>query len=149
MRSLRTIGALLGFVVLLHGCAIHMVADHDQKSEDRLIASYEKICRFYDDLTSCAPQARSYAAFTERYAEIETDLRVLLLSQRVRAKNEESVEIITNILDAWTSTRGRHQRYSGEPERADNPYPDSAIHLDRAQFDAHFEAAVVAEQAKK
>lgn len=149
MRPYGAIGALLGLVILLQGCAVHLVADYDQQSEDRLIASYEKICRFYDDLSSTAPQDRSYAAFTEGYAEIDTDLRVLLLRQRGRTKNEESVKIITKILEAWTSTRERHQRYSSEPERADNQYPDSAIRLDRTQFDAHFEAAVVAERAKK
>jgi hypothetical protein len=66
MRPHHAIGALLGLAFVLQGCAVHLVADHDQQSEDRLIASYEKICRFYDDLLSSAPQDRSYTAFTER-----------------------------------------------------------------------------------
>jgi hypothetical protein len=149
MRCRSAVVPLLGLVFLLQGCAVHLVADYDQQSEDRLIASYEKICRFYDDLSSSAPEARTYEAFKDQYAAIDTDLRVLLLRQKARTTNEESAKIITNILESWQSTRERHQRYSGDQERMRDPYPDSLIRLDRAQFDAHFQAAVTAEQAKK
>jgi hypothetical protein len=148
-RRLRAAGALLSLVILLQGCAVHLVADYDQQSEDRLITSYEKICRFYDDLSSATPEARAYEGFRERYPEIDTDLRVLLLRQKVRAKNDESVQITAKILEAWEVTRDRHARYSIDPDRANDPYPESLIRFDRAQFDAHFQAAVAAERAKK
>lgn len=141
---------LIVFCVLwISGCTVGWVAKYDPASEVQLVATYKKINHFYDKLTDSAPEQRGYADFARRYADISTDLRVLLLQQRLRADNSESVKITRNIIDSWERTREKHKRYSADDKRHANPYPDTAISLDRQQFEDFFNAAVGAERAKK
>jgi len=148
-RTARAGLAVLAVAVLLQGCAMRLVADYDKRAEDDLIATYESISRFYDTLAATPAAERQYDPFAPQYAEVATDLRVLILRESARPLNGESAKIVTNILAAWEATRDRHQRYSADPARAANPYPDSLIDLDRTQFDDHFRAAVTGEQAKQ
>ncbi|MCR4300547.1 MAG: hypothetical protein NUV51_02975 [Sulfuricaulis sp.] len=136
-------------VSLVSGCAADWVAPHDQASEDRLISAYERINRFYDEITDTAPAERGYPRFARHYADVATDLRVLLLRQKTRANNSESEKITVNILESWEKTREQHRRYSESAERRKNPYPDTKINLDRQQFEDHFKAALIAERAKR
>lgn len=53
------------------------------------------------------------------------------------------------MLENWERTRERHKRFSADPERRANAYPDSLLALDRQQFEDQFRTAVVAERAKK
>jgi hypothetical protein len=140
---------LVAVALLLAGCAVSFVAEYDKATEDRLLGAYERISRFYDDLAEAMPAQRGHDKFTRQYADVATDLRVLLLRQRARAANSESEKIVTKILENWERTRERHKRFSADAERRANPYPDSLIALDRQQFEDQFRTAVVAERAKQ
>jgi hypothetical protein len=135
--------------LLLAGCTVSFVAEYDKATEDRLLGTYERISRFYDDLAETAPAQRAYDEFTRQYSDVATDLRVLLLHQRARATNSESEQIVAKILENWERTREHHRRFSADAEHRANPYPDSLIALDRQQFEDQFRTAVVAERAKK
>jgi hypothetical protein len=140
---------VIGAALLLAGCAVNFVGEYDKETEDRLLGTYERISRFYDDLAEAAPAQRGYEKSARQYADVATDLRVLLLRQRARATNSESEKIVTKILENWERTRERHKRFSADAERRANPYPDSLIALDRQQFEDQFRTAVVAERAKQ
>lgn len=150
MNALRVrLAWFAALALLLAGCAVSFVAEYDKATEDRLIGAYERVSRFYDDLAETAPVQRGYDRFAPRYADVATDLRVLLLRQRARASNSESEQIVAKILENWERTRERHKRFSADPERRTNAYPDSLLALDRQQFEDQFRTAVVAERAKK
>lgn len=137
------------WTLLLSGCAVSLVAEYDKASEEKLIATYEKVNRLYDALAEAAPAERGYDKSAKAWADIATDLRVLALRQKARVSNAESQKIVDALVANWEQTRARHKQRSADPERRANAYPDSLIALDRAQFDAQFAAAVAAEVFKK
>lgn len=134
---------------LLAGCAMSLVAEHDPASEERLVAVYERVSRHFDALAETAPADRAYAGFAKSWSDIATDLRVIALRQKMRSSNAESQKILDLLVDHWDKTRARHRQRSAQAETRADPYPDSLIALDRAQFEAQFVAAVAAEAAKR
>jgi len=147
-RALLASWAVLA-LLLLSGCAVQWVAEYDKASEERLIATYERVNRFYDQLADTAPAERAYDKFARAWTDIATDLRVLALRQKARPSNAESQQIIDRLVEHWEQTRASHKQRSREPERRSNPYPDSLIALDRNQLEAQFAAALVAEVSKR
>jgi type VI protein secretion system component VasF len=145
--SLRVLVAL--WAVALSGCAIQLVAEYDKASEEKLIATYERVNRMYDSLAEAAPADRTYAKFSKAWADIATDLRVLALRQKARVSNKESQQIVDKLVENWEQARARHKQRSAEPASRADAYRDSLIALDRAQFEAQFAAAVAAEVFKK
>lgn len=145
----RALVMVLAVALALSGCAVRLVADYDAATEDALLRAYEKINALYDRLAESPLRERDYGPLAERYGAIETDLRVLLLRQRGREANSESIGIAERLLESWQSTRAEHKRRSAAEGDAPSAYPDSLIALDRQQFDDHFKAAIAAEQAKK
>lgn len=135
--------------LFLSGCAVQWVAEYDEATEERLIATYERVNRFYDSLADTAPAERGYDKFVKGWTDIATDLRVVALRQKARPGNAESQQIIDRLVENWEQTRARHKQRSREPEHRSNPYPDSLIALDRSQLEAQFAAAVVAEVSKR
>jgi len=138
----------LSFVVL-PGCAVTLVPEYDQATEEKLIATYESVNRLYDSLAEADPAARAYEGYSKAWADVATDLRVLAMRQKARPDNEESQKIIDKLLSNWETARALHKKRSSQPEHRDNPYLDSQIELDRTQFEAQFSAAVAAEVFKK
>ena len=138
----------LSFVVL-PGCAVTLVPEYDQATEEKLIATYESVNRLYDSLAEADPPARTYDGYAKAWADVATDLRVLAMRQKARPDNEESQKIIDTLLANWETARALHKKRSSRPEHRGNPYLDSQIALDRAQFEAQLSAAVAAEVFKK
>lgn len=147
MKKLWLFRMLIAFCALmLAGCATHFVAEYDKTTEDRLVAAYEKINRLYDNLAEATAADRSYEKFSTAWAEIATDVRVTAFRQKARGNNEELQKIMDRLLANIEKTRAQHRQRSAHKN---DPYQDSLITLDRAQFEGEFAAAVQAELFKK
>lgn len=100
---------LVLWTLLLSGCAVSLVAEYDKASEERLIATYEKVNRLYDNLAEAAPAERGYDKSARAWADIATDLRVLALRQKARVSNAESQKIVDALVANWEQARARHK----------------------------------------
>jgi hypothetical protein len=126
-------------VLLAAGC-VHLVAPYDAQIESETLAAARSLDRFYGDLLEEDERQRPYARFKERYVQIETDLRALVLRNEIRPLNEDSAGIARDILALWTQKKERH--------RTRNGYATGAARLDRDRFVTLFRYALRAERAK-
>jgi hypothetical protein len=125
----------------LAGCSIKLVADYDSTTFEEVISVGKKVDRFYGDLLETPVNERQYQKFTEKYVEIETDLRSLGTRNRARALNNESTQISDIILALWVKYKTNHA--------ANNGYGNGIAKLDRDRFTRLFISAANAETAKK
>jgi hypothetical protein len=84
---------------------------------------------------------RTYSEFAEEYKNIEVELRVLVMMNKMRTKNEESVKISEHILQNWLEFKVAH--------RQNDAYKNSFIDVDWSTIREQFYALAVVEAAKK
>jgi hypothetical protein len=123
------------------GCAVKLVADYDSATFNEIITIDKKVDRFYGDLLELPAGNRQYAKFSDKYVDIETDLRSLYIRNMARPLNEESSQISEIILNLWIKYKDTHKKKDG--------YPDGMAKLDRKRFTRLFISAANAEAAKK
>jgi len=122
------------------GCSsLQLVASYDEKTFEETIRIGREVDLFYAKLVDVPKTERQYAPYSDRYAEIEADIRSLVRRNAARPLNGESQEISNRILKFWTEYRDKH--------RTENAYDDAF--LDRKRFDRLFNAAVAAEEVKR
>ena len=137
-RAVLATAAVL-LAATLAGC-LQLVAPYDDQTEREIFAAARTVDQFYGELLEARADARRYARFADRYVQIETELRALVLRNEVRPLNEDSVEIARNILTLWTQAKDRHQKRDG--------YEPGAARLDRDRFARMFRYALAAERLK-
>lgn len=129
-------------VLGIAGCpTVQFVADYDAATFEEILKVGKKVDRFYGDLLEMAENQRRYSNYSERYVEIETDIRSLWMRNQARPLNDESTRISKIILDFWIKYKAEH--------RAENKYGTGEAKLDRDRFSRLFAAAANAELAKK
>ncbi len=131
-------------IALLLGASLpaclHLVAPYDDQTERETFAAARAVDLFYGGILEARSDARRYAKFSDRYVQVEAELRGLVLRNEVRPLNEDSVEIAHNILTLWQQAKDRHQKSDG--------YENGAARLDRDRFARLFRYALAAERAK-
>ena len=96
---------------------------------------------FYMNLLETEPSERTYSEFAEEYKNIELELRVLVMMNKMRTKNEESVKISEHILQNWLEFKAAH--------RQNDAYKNSFIDVDWSTIREQFYALAMAEATKK
>jgi len=132
---------LLLLAFSLGGCTVKWVADYDSTAFEEILKTAKKVDRFYGDLLEMNEGDRTYQKFSDRYVDIETDIRSLVTRNKARALNEESTKIAEITLNLWVKYKSNHQ--------AKKTYTDGNAKLDRKRFVRLFASAASAEQAKK
>jgi hypothetical protein len=140
-RRLRHFAVLFVVAFAVNGCAIKLVPDYDGVTFEEIIKVGKKVDRFYGDVLETKSTDRPYQKFSERYVEIETDIRSLVTRNRARALNEESTQISEIILKLWVKYKDNH--------KLKDTYSDGNAKLDRNRFIRLFSSAASAEVAKK
>ena len=134
----------LCFLILLAfslgGCTVKLVADYDSVAFEEILQVGRKVDKFYGDLLESKSSERAYQKFSDRYVEIETDIRSLVTRSGARALNEESTQISGITLNLWVKYKDGH--------KAKDTYSDGTAKLDRNRFIRLFAAAASAERAK-
>jgi hypothetical protein len=125
----------------LASCSVQLVADYDSITYEEILRAGKKVDHFYGSLLEAPEKDRKYSKYSEKYVEIETDLRSLHMRNRSRPLNQESTEISRIILDLWVKYKDAHQRRDA--------YSSGIARLDRGRFQRLFGSAADAEAAKK
>ena len=126
---------------LLLGCHVKLVSDYDQTTANELIRIAKEVDIFYGTMAELPDTAREYTKFTKDYIEIESDIRSLVIRNKMRPLNEESIKISETILDEFVKYRKKHKE--------ENLYKNMLITLHRNRLLRLFTAMSVAEQAKQ
>jgi hypothetical protein len=138
-------GARLVLLTLLliaaAGCSVKFVADYDAATFDEILRVGKSVDRFYGEMLEVPEAQRQYAKYSTKYVEIETDIRSLLMRNKARPLNAESIKINETILNLWLKYKNNHQK-------ADT-YRTGVARLDRNRFLRLFAAAADAEAAKR
>jgi len=124
----------------LAGCShVQFVATYDVKTFDETIRIGKDVDLFYAKLLELKESDRTYDKSAQQYAEIGADLRSLSRRNLARPLNEQSITQSKNILTFW-------QKYH-EAHKEKKAYP--AARFDRERFNRLFDAAALAEAAKR
>ena len=138
-RAVLATAAVLLVAAALAGC-LQLVAPYDDQTGREIFAAARSVDQFYGELLEARTDARRYAKVADRYVQIETELRAVVLRNEVRPLNEDSVEIARNILTLWIQAKDRHRTQDG--------YEPGAARLDRDRFARMFRYALSAERLK-
>lgn len=72
-----------GFVLLLSfalgGCTVKLVADYDSVSFEEVLKVGKNVDKFYGHLLEAKSKDRAYPKFSDKYVEIETDIRSVVV----------------------------------------------------------------------
>lgn len=139
--SLARVLAILIQLIIITGCSSRFIATYDIKTEEAIFKSAKLIDQFYGTLLETPENQREYAKFSDIYVSIEAELNSLVLRNKVRTLNEDSIEISERILKLWQKHKERHKKK--------DTYSSGNAKLDRKRFERMFAYALRAEGAKK
>jgi hypothetical protein len=142
---LRAVTTLLLWCSLT-ACAVAWISPYSKDSAERITDISRSILGMYQELLSVEQSKRAAAAnggLKARHGEIETKIRVHLLLEQARARNEDSIRITDNLLSSWQTFGAAHQ---GKDRAA---LGDAALSIERGILERHLRSALIAEEAKK
>jgi len=125
---------ILGIVILLFRQA--RIIDYAV-----LFRQLKEVDKFYGGLLEMPESNRQYSKFSEKYVELESELRSLYIRNKSKPLNEESGEISKIILDFWLKYKAKHKEK--------DKYSNGNAKLDKSKFIRLFTSAANAESAKK
>ncbi len=127
-------------LLMLSACTVRYVAEYDASITEEIIKLLKKVDMFYGELLETDVNNRGYENFKEKYIEIESDLRVLLVKNQIRALNKESTEQAKIALELWIEDKEEHKE--------NNTVSDFIAKRHRGQFTRIFIAMAKGEKAK-
>lgn len=133
-------------VFLLAGCSVMWVSAYDKVAADRVTDISKHVIKFYQDMFALQPDQRASALRTtlaSRDGDVESLIRLHLLQEEARRKNEESVRVAKNMLASWRTFAASHR--SSDTTALGN----ETLESERTTMERHLRAAMVAEEAKK
>ena len=123
------------------GCTVRYVAEYDAAIKDEIVQVAKKVDLFWGQLLDTAIGERNYEKFKNKYNEIETDIRCLLMKNEIRPLNKESIKQSENALKLWLQDKAIHKDKDG--------FSDFEAKRHRKQFIRVFIAMAKGEEAKK
>lgn len=130
----------------LAACSVFLVSAYDKESVDRTTEISKSTLKLYQELLSTAAADRKAAvsgAMRTRHGDVETQMRLHLLKEQARAKNEDSVKVAENLLESW-------QRFTANHLSSDaTALSDATLAVERGILERHLRAAFIAEESKK
>ncbi len=124
----------------LSGCVPQLVAEYDPQTMNDFLNLSRKIDIFYSVLLETDKDQQQYEKFGKGYVEIEADFRMLLLKNKLRPFNHETVRQIDIAMELWQEDKQKHKTKNG--------VSDFIIKRHRTQFSEVFLEMIKAEKAK-
>lgn len=132
---------LLFFLALFaSGCMVRYVAEYDTEVKTEILRIAKEVDLFWGKLLDTPTNQRQYAKFRNDYNLIEADLRNLLMRNKIRPLNDESVEQSQIALDLWVDDKSTHKEK--------NSISDFIAERHREDFVRVFIAMAKGEEAK-
>jgi len=125
----------------ISGCAVHFVADYDPKVKEEIVQLSKKVDLFWGKLLETEVKKRKYEKFKEQYIKIETDLRGLVMINKIRALNKSSTRQANILLELWIDDKDTHKK--------DNTFSDLIIKRHREGYERIFTAMARGEAVKE
>jgi hypothetical protein len=141
ISRLKFILPLLVCLSVCPGCSVKLVSDYDQSTADELIRIAKKVDMFYGNMSELPDIEREYGKYSKDYVDIESDIRSLVIRNRMRPLNDESIKISETILTEFVKYRKSHKE--------ENLYKNTLLVLHRNRLLRLFTAMSIAEQAKQ
>lgn len=130
-------------ILIFNSCRIALIPNYDENISKQIDNIARHVDKFYLEMletTNKKNDGRAYDKFTESYINIEVELNSLLVQNKIRPLNENSIRICEITLQLWIKYKNEH--------KTDNTLSDGLIILNRKTFDDLFYAMQVAEAAK-
>lgn len=138
--------AVAAMFVLLSGCAVTWVSAYDKDAVERTTEISKAVLKLYQDLLATEPNRRRSAVASSlgsKQGDVESLMRLHLLKEQARAKNDEGAKVAQNLLESW-------QKFSLSHRSDDSTaLSDATLNVERGILERHLRAAFVAEDAKK
>lgn len=125
---------------MLSACTVKLVSDYDASIKEETLEIAKKVDLFWGKLLDTEVDERKYASFKDQYNEIETDIRGLLMKNKIREQNEISTKQIENLLNLWIDDKKIHKE--------NDTFSDFEAESHREQFVRVFTAIAKGEEAK-
>jgi len=133
-------------VLLLSGCSVFWISAYDKEAADRTTEISKQVIKFYQDMLALDADKRKPALGTtlaSREGDVESLMRVHLLKEEARQKNEASIKVATNMLASWREFAANHRK--GDK----TALTDETLDAERSIMERHLRSAFTAEEAKK
>lgn len=122
------------------GCTVRYVAEYDATIKGEIVQVAKKVDLFWGQLLDTPIGEREYGKFKNKYNEIETDIRGLLMKNKIRPLNKESTKQSENALKLWLEDKAIHKDKDG--------FSDFEAKRHRKQFVRVFIAMAKGEEVK-
>lgn len=102
--------------VLASSCRVSMVAPYDESLMEQTRQITRQVDRFYllmQEATVNENGARNYMNYVKDYIDIEVELNDLLLKNRIKPLNSESVRNVEIALETWVNYKEMHKKNDG------------------------------------
>jgi hypothetical protein len=129
------------FLILIGtGCTVRYVAEYDATIKDEIVQVSKEVDLFWGELLDTPSNEREYDKFKNRYNEIETDIRGLVMKNEIRPLNKESTKQAKIVLELWIEDKDLHKK--------NNSFSDFEAKRHRKQFIRVFTAMAKGEEVK-
>jgi hypothetical protein len=135
---------LIFSLIFLFSCRVTLLPEYNAELSKNIENTAKMIDKFYllmYETTSAEKDGRSYDKFAGQYVEIEVEINSLLIQNKIRPLNENSIRICEITLELWKKYKEEH--------KTDNTLSDGLIRLNRNSFADLLFAMQVAEEGKK
>lgn len=85
------------------GCTVQLVPEYDENIKNKIIRLTGEVEFFYAELAEMNVNERTFEKFRKKYIAIEVDLRKLLIRNKIRPLNNESVRQTERVLEKTLS----------------------------------------------
>jgi PBP1b-binding outer membrane lipoprotein LpoB len=140
MLKYKYLISLVFTLFLVNGCSVRYVAEYDAAIKDETVKIAKQVDLFWGQMLETASEDRSYDKFKDQYTVIETEIRGLLMKNKIRALNNLSTAQVETLLELWIEDREMHKK--------DNTFSDFLANRHRKQFVRVFIAIAKGEDAK-
>lgn len=123
------------------GCMVRLVGEYDDTTKEAILKTAKEVDLFYALLLETPENQRPYEQFSKQYLSLETEIRSLVLRNKVRSLNKESTRIAEDILALWIKYKELH--------KTNNTYTTGNGKLDRKRLSNMFGYMLSAELFKK
>ncbi len=105
---------LLIFLLIINlffmaGCTVKYVADYDAAIKGEIVQVAKKVDLFWGNLLDTKVEERKYEHYKDKYNEIETDIRGLVMKNEIRPLNKESTKQAKILLGLWMQDKKIHK----------------------------------------
>jgi hypothetical protein len=132
--------------LVLAGCSVFLISAYDPASVERIDAVSKSVLKFYQDLRAIPPAQRKPAmasTLARQQGDIESLMRLHLLREQARPKNEDSIKIASGMLESWQAFSENHLKDDA------SALSNATLDVERGIMERHLRSAFTAEEAKK